>query len=128
LQETFYAEVIIEARWLYDSQTAAWNPNLYVKQEITSEFVDNCDEPVHLDEQEYGTIYVWEMRKISGIFWEKLELNSFPVDIQQLSLHIVTGCSTDECILVENQHQPSVVNREAFLGRIWQHDVLLFIQ
>ena len=51
-----------------------------------------------------------------GTFWEKLELNSFPVDVQQLSLQIVTRCPTDECILVDNRFQPSMVNREAFLG------------
>ena len=61
-------------------------------------------------------IYVWEIRKVSGTFWEKLELNSFPADVQQLSLQIVARCPIEECVLVENQYQPSMVNREAFIG------------
>jgi hypothetical protein len=123
LHEKFYAEVVIEARWLYDPDAATWNPNLYVKnalgdvkQEVASEYVNNLDEPVNIDQQCHGIIYVWEIRKVVGTFWEKLELNSFPADVQQLSLQIVTRRSIEECVLVENRFQPSMVNREAFLG------------
>ncbi|CAF2501908.1 unnamed protein product [Rotaria sp. Silwood2] len=125
LHEKFYAEVVIEARWLYDPETASWNPNLYVKnalgdvkQEIASQLVNNLDEPVYGDNKEYDIIYVWEIRKVAGTFWEKLELNSFPADVQQLSLQIVTRYPIEECILVENRFQPSMVNREAFLGSL----------
>ncbi|UJR31092.1 hypothetical protein I4U23_018600 [Adineta vaga] len=124
LQEKFYAEVVIEARWLYDPTAASWNPNLYiknalgdVKEEIISELVDHLDEPVKPDSKNHDMIYVWEIRKINGTFWEKLELNSFPADVQQLSLQIVASRPTDECILVENRFQPSIVNREAFLAQ-----------
>ncbi|CAF1149567.1 unnamed protein product [Rotaria sordida] len=125
LHEKFYAEVVIEARWLYDPEAASWNPNLYVKnalgdvkQEIASELVNNLDEPIHdNNNKEYDIIYVWEIRKVVGTFWEKLELNSFPADVQQLSLQIVTRCPIEECILVENRFQPSMVNREAFLAQ-----------
>ncbi|CAF3586627.1 unnamed protein product [Rotaria sp. Silwood2] len=123
LEEKFYAEVVIEARWLYDPEAASWNPNLYVKnalgdvkEEVVSELVDHLDEPIYTDKKKYDTIYVWEIRKVVGTFWEKLELNSFPVDVQQLSLQIVTRCPIEECILVENRCQPCMVKREAFLG------------
>jgi hypothetical protein len=78
--------------------------------------VDSLDEPISIDYQKYDIIYVWEMRKVVGTFWETLELNSFPVDVQQLSIQIATRCSIEECVLVENRLQPSMVNREAFLG------------
>ncbi|CAF3167192.1 unnamed protein product [Rotaria socialis] len=124
LHEKFYAEVVIEARWLYDPDATAWNPNLYVKnalgdvkQEISSELVNNLDEPVYADTNDNDIFYVWEIRKVSGTFWEKLELNSFPADVQQLSLQIVTRCPIEECILIENRLQPSMVNREAFLAQ-----------
>ncbi len=122
--EKFYAEVVIEARWLYDPEAASWNPNLYVKnalgdikQEVAFELVNNLDEPVLGDNEEHDIIYVWEIRKVVGTFWEKLELNSFPADVQQLSLQIVAQCPIEECILVENRFQPSMVNREAFLAQ-----------
>jgi hypothetical protein len=125
LGEKYYAEVVIEARWLYDPEAASWNPNLYVKnalgdvkQEVVCEFVNNLDEPVHADTNEHEIIYVWEIRKVVGTFWEKLELNSFPADVQQLSLQITTRCPIEECVLVENRLQPSMVNREAFLGKL----------
>ena len=121
LHEKFYAEVVIEARWLYDPEFSSWNPNLYVKnalgdvkQEVASEFVNNLDEPVNINDYDNEIIYVWEIRKVVGTFWEKLELNSFPADLQQLSLQIVTRRPIEECILVENRFQPSMVNREAF--------------
>lgn len=125
MHEKFYAEVVIEARWLYDPEAASWNPNLYVKnalgdvkQEVASELVNNLDEPVSIDQRmtEEDLIYVWEIRKVVGTFWEKLELNSFPADVQQLSLQIVTRRPIEECVLIENRFQPSMVNREAFLG------------
>ena len=116
---------MIEARWLYDPEAVSWNPNLFVKnalgdvkQEIISECVNNFDEPVYRDNRHHDIAYVWEIRKVMGTFWEKLELNSFPVDVQQLSLQIVAGCPIEECVLTENRQQPSLVNREAFLGRI----------
>jgi hypothetical protein len=125
LGEKYYAEVVIEARWLYDHEAASWNPNLYVKnalgdvkQEVVCEYVNNLDEPVYADNKEHDIIYVWEIRKVVGTFWEKLELNSFPADVQQLSLQIATRCSIEECVLVENRLQPSMVNREAFLGKL----------
>jgi hypothetical protein len=110
---------------LYDPDCATWNPNLYVKnalgdvkEEVACELVDHLDQPIYTDNKTYDIIYVWEIRKVVGTFWEKLELNSFPVDVQQLSLQIVTRCPIEECVLVENRLQPSMVNREAFLGRI----------
>ncbi|CAF0993094.1 unnamed protein product [Adineta steineri] len=124
LHEKFYAEVVIEARWLYDPEAASWNPNLYVKnalgdikQEVAHELVNNLDEPVFVGDKLHGIIYVWEIRKLVGTFWEKLELNSFPADVQQLSLQIVARCPIEECVLVENRFQPSMVNREAFLAQ-----------
>ena len=121
--EKFYAEVVIEARWIYDPRAASWNPNLYVKnalgdvkQEVLSELVNHLDEPVQGDQHEDDVIYVWEIRKVVGTFWETLELNNFPADVQQLSLQIVTRCPIEECVLVENRFQPSMVNREAFMG------------
>ena len=125
LHEKFYAEVVIEARWLYDPDAASWNPNLYVKnalgdvkQEVASELVNTLDEPVSAEQRELeqDLLYVWEIRKVVGTFWEKLELNSFPADVQQLSLQIVTRRPIEECVLIENRFQPSMVNREAFLG------------
>ena len=124
LQEKFYAEVVIEARWLYDPTNTSWNPNLYVKnalgdvkEEVISELVDHLDEPISSNHRDYDIIYVWELRKVVGTFWEKLELNSFPADVQQLSLQIVSRRPMEECILVENRLQPSMVNREAFLAQ-----------
>ena len=123
--EKYYAEVVIEARWLYDPEAASWNPNLYVKnalgdvkQEVVCEFVNNQDEPIHENNKQNEIVYVWEIRKVVGTFWEKLELNSFPADVQQLSLQIATRCPIEECVLVENRSQPSMVNREAFLGKL----------
>lgn len=125
LNEKFYAEVLIEARWVFDPSNSSWNPNLYVKnglsdvkEEINSELVNQYDEPIRSTSNKRDEmIFVWEIRKICGTFWQKFDLKHFPVDVQPLSLEIVTRRSNDECILVENRVHPSVVDRDAFLGR-----------
>lgn len=95
-----------------------------VKQEVACELITKSDESVYMGDEENNITYVWEIRKVVGTFWEKLELNSFPADVQQLSLQIVTRCPIEECVLVENRFQPSMVNREAFLGRrSFQNDI-----
>ena len=128
LEEKFYVEVVIEVRWVYDPEASSWNSSLYVKnalgdikQEVTYELVDDLDEPVYADTEKYGIIYVWEIRKVVGTFWEKLELNSFPVDVQPFSLQIVTRCPIEECVLDVGK----VITRfEYFQPRFAQEPVL----
>lgn len=60
------------------------------------------------------TVKVTEMRKLRGIFYERLELNQFPIDLQELSVKLSSQKSINEAILVENTSNESSVDRANF--------------
>jgi hypothetical protein len=62
----------------------------------------------------YDQAMVTEHHKLRGILWERMELQHFPVDVQELSLSITTARTKDELIFVRNQSKPSGVNRRVF--------------
>jgi hypothetical protein len=68
-----------------------------------------------------GTTYwMFEYRKVKGYFFEKLELNYFPVDTQDLSIIITTFKSNREVMLIQNRVKSSVVNSKITLDKhIW---------
>lgn len=57
---------------------------------------------------------ITEHHKIRGVFWERMELNHFPYDVQELSLSITTPLTTNDIKFRENQHKLSGVNRTVF--------------
>jgi hypothetical protein len=64
--------------------------------------------------------WMFEYRKVKGCFFEKLELNYFPVDTQDLSVIITTFKSNREVILIPNRTKSSVVNNKITLdSHIW---------
>ena len=82
MNEKYQAEVEIEASWLTDEKIINydpkihWNPMLYVENLLT-ETKQTVDYTV--DVEENGNVLITESRKIKGIFWERLELQNFPV-------------------------------------------------
>ena len=66
------------------------------------------------------TYWIYEYRKIKGHFFEKLELNYFPLDTQDLSIIISTFRSCKEVKLVQNYEKMSMVNSKITLDQhIW---------
>jgi len=63
---------------------------------------------------ENGLIEISEYHKFKGVFWERMELNHFPYDVQELSLSITTPLTTNDIYFRQNQHKPSGVNRTVF--------------
>lgn len=63
------------------------------------------------------TVHVIESRKIESVFYERLELHDFPVDLQEISIKLGSKKSTDECVLVENEKEKSYVNYENFMDK-----------
>lgn len=122
LNEKFQAEVIIESKWKIDPMTEPdilnkgeydpkknWNPKLFienaltVKEEVTFEISveDNKD------------CYVTEIRTVSGLFWVKMILNNFPVDVQELSIVLSSKIGNDKLELIEDPNKLSYINFEA---------------
>ncbi len=63
------------------------------------------------------TVKVSEMRKVRGVFYERLELYDFPMDIQEISITITSKRSIDEVQFVENKKDASSINTEDFLDQ-----------
>ncbi|CAF1028908.1 unnamed protein product [Adineta steineri] len=62
-------------------------------------------------------VNICEHRRLKGVFWEKLELNHFPADVQDLTISVTTHHYLENCILVEDEHLRSSINREAFVDQ-----------
>ncbi len=56
------------------------------------------------------TVLVTEIRRARGIFYERLELYDFPMDMQEISVRISTNKDKSELILVEDESKINVVN------------------
>jgi hypothetical protein len=64
-----------------------------------------------------NAFYVCEHRDIKDLFWEKLELQHFPCDVQDLSISIASMLYDDKVLLTADPNLLSGVNREAFVDQ-----------
>ena len=63
------------------------------------------------------TVRVCEMRKLRGVFYERLELYDFPMDMQDLSITLTSKRSVSEVIICENEKDSCSINTEDFLDQ-----------
>ncbi len=72
------------------------------------------------DREEYF-VEVNMIKRIQGIFFEKLELYHFPFDVQDLSLTITSHRPTSEIYIIHDSENVSKVNKHASLDKhIWK--------
>ncbi|CAF1582495.1 unnamed protein product, partial [Didymodactylos carnosus] len=124
LNERYYAEIILEASWndiqLKDqiayNHNQHWNPNLAIVNSIG----DLQKHDIWYTIQNTVTMTeVTEHHRIKGLFWEKMELSHFPVDVQKLSIQVSTMKQNKELgrnmlKFVKNNNKQSGVNRFIF--------------
>ncbi|CAF0768013.1 unnamed protein product [Rotaria sp. Silwood1] len=124
LKEQFQAEAFIQARWSdpalkgtdidnFDANKF-WNPLLYVDNSV-GDLKNDVWHKVVYDGMDTPMIY--EMRKIKGIFLENLELNDFPVDVQDLTITISTTRTVNEVLLIADTNQLSAINTHTFIDQ-----------
>ncbi len=114
-----------------------WSPQLYienaigdVKEEIrhkleivektNSENITNIIDTNNNNNNNVAynlTVKVIEMRKIRGIFYERLELYDFPMDMQELTVTLTSKLSISEVELVENEEEACRINTAEFLDQ-----------
>jgi hypothetical protein len=141
LNEKYQAQASIEARWpveldkllsdlssedqkrlaegksisLVNYTKSHWYPQLYIENAL-----GDLKEQIRYSakkSKEGDVIYVCEHRDIKGLFWEKLELQHFPSDVQDLSISIASMLYNDKVILNAEPYHLSGVNREAFVDQ-----------
>ncbi|CAF0888771.1 unnamed protein product [Rotaria sordida] len=124
LKEQFQAEAFIQARWseptlkgmdidCFDANKF-WNPLLYIDNSV-GDLKNDVWHKVVYDGIDIPMIY--EMRKIKGIFLENLELNDFPVDVQDLTITISTTRTINEVLLIADTNQLSAINTHTFIDQ-----------
>ncbi|CAF3622410.1 unnamed protein product [Rotaria socialis] len=135
LNEKYQAQASIEARWIipFDELFEILPPNDRTslnqgKSVSLIKFADNHWHPQLFIENAVGDLKeqirytakkisedqacICEHRDIKGAFWEKLELNHFPSDIQELTISIGSMLYNDRVILIPDPFYHSGVNRE----------------
>ena len=63
------------------------------------------------------TVRVYEIRKVKGVFYERLELQDFPMDMQELSITLTSQRSDREVEFVRNLKNPCSINTSDFLDQ-----------
>lgn len=112
-----------------------WSPQLYIenaigdlkedfryKLEIVEKKGSTLDKSKDLEKTLKSlskdlTVKVTEMRKVRGLFYERLELYDFPMDIQELSITLTSRRSNTEVEVVENRRESCSINIEDFLDQ-----------
>jgi hypothetical protein len=141
LNEKYQAQASIEARWevkfenlsahlsdddqkhLIDGKSVSllkyaeshWHPQLYIENAL-----GDLKEQIRYSarkSKDDNEFYVCEHRDVKGLFWEKLELQHFPSDVQDLSISIASMFYNDKVVLVADPHHQSGVNREVFVDQ-----------
>ena len=87
-----------------------WYPDLFIENTIGS----LKEEIKYKIIRKNGKTFVCEMRNVKGIFYETLELNDFPLDIQDISITITSSKSSNEIEFELSNENYSTVNVEDF--------------
>ena len=135
LKEQYSADIYVQSRWrepMLDNFTnenlktvdysELWSPLIYIENAI-SEQKDTTWQIAMLNER--GEAFVSERRKIRGVFLEKLELQNFPLDVQDLSITVVSEKPDTEVELIHDKEESSSVNVQTFADeqewKLYQH-------
>ncbi len=130
--------IINNIKYLEYDPNVFWSPQLYIenaigdlKEEIKhkleiveKEGSDLLNDPNFNTRSEQSknlynnlTIRVVEMRKLRGVFYERLELYDFPMDMQELSITLTSKKNIKEVEIIENKKDPCSINTEDFLDQ-----------
>ncbi|BHF65114.1 hypothetical protein SprV_0200812300 [Sparganum proliferum] len=127
LKEYYQADVFLQAKWRepkldgksqeYLSRTDLdlyWNPLCYVDN-ILSE----TKEVRWLSTQTNpnGEVYIVDRRRVRGVFLETLELNDFPLDVQDLTITVTTERPDTEVDLIPDHSEMSAINNQTFVDQ-----------
>ncbi|CAH1788352.1 unnamed protein product [Owenia fusiformis] len=127
LKEQYSADAFIQAKWrepALDGKSQDeikhieleryWNPLLYIDN-IINETKDHTWLAATVNSR--GEAYVMERRRIRGIFLENLELNDFPLDVQDLTITISTERPDTEIDIIPDEYEMSGINVQTFVDQ-----------
>ncbi|KAK3587514.1 hypothetical protein CHS0354_003656 [Potamilus streckersoni] len=132
IAQQFEAEIFVQAKWeepelqsvLRDpklknvedlSELVSWDPRLMIMNVNGTMTLNRKTHEVQLLEAGYQHPVVRQLWRFKGFFHESLELEHFPVDIQDLTISISTERSSREIELIEDLHALSSISTKAFM-------------
>lgn len=107
MNEKFVADITIESFWEDENvigkynESTDWNPNLLIDNILSENRKTTKYKVERIDER--NTTKVTQIQSIKGSFWERLELQNFPLDIQELSITVSSTRSTEEISIEEDK-------------------------
>ncbi|KAL3884622.1 hypothetical protein ACJMK2_024749 [Sinanodonta woodiana] len=123
VKEQYIAEICLTARWREPALDGVkrhstvdfmkyWNPKIHVSNLIGESQKSIWTE---LGLGPNGEAYIVEKRRISGTFGERMELQDFPFDFQDLSIIVCTELAETAAELVEDDYEVSTINVQCFV-------------
>ncbi|KAF7260988.1 hypothetical protein EG68_01796, partial [Paragonimus skrjabini miyazakii] len=91
-----------------------WNPLLFIDN-ILSETKET--QWLMAQRNETGEVYLLERRRIKGVFLETLELNDFPLDVQDLTITVTSERPESEVDIIPDQNEMSAINVQTFVDQ-----------
>ena len=114
--EKYYAEIRIRSTWIENTEhftnydpKVNWNPNIYIENML----LEKAEEISYTTSKFYDMIRVREERLVKGYFWERLELETFPVDTQELSIVVASRRTHSEIDFLSDPETPSFIDYKA---------------
>ncbi|XP_033756062.1 uncharacterized protein LOC117338818 isoform X2 [Pecten maximus] len=125
VNQQFGADIFIQAKWeepLLDKThvkefdpMVMWTPKLIIMN-VDGEFSFSRNTySVHYDMPHYQHALVIQLWRFRGFFKENLELEHFPVDVQDLTISVSAERSGEQVDLIEDQFALSSINTKTFL-------------
>lgn len=120
IHETFRAAVLIKSRWREPAKLTQYNPNNHWNPLLTIENGQTISTINWVESISYSTrplhdgTEITEFRKIEGDFWERFELEDFPLDIQELSINITTLHNPKDVKIIPDSKKVSSIYKRAF--------------
>ncbi|CAH8444246.1 unnamed protein product [Dicrocoelium dendriticum] len=127
LKEIYHADAFIQAKWKeprLEGKTdeelrridlqRCWNP-LIIIDNILSESKDQ--HWMTTQKTEKREIYIVERRRLRGIFLETLELNDFPLDVQDLTITLTSERPDSEVVLVPDRTELCGINLQTLVDQ-----------
>lgn len=116
INQRFHAEVLVESKWhdptiksVRADVNSIWRPEIYFENALSDLSREECSLKLVWDE-ENKRVMASEIRKVKALFWENLELENFPLDVQDLSVVVASKRSHNHVQLVPMQAEYSRVS------------------
>ncbi|KAK2172128.1 hypothetical protein NP493_990g00005 [Ridgeia piscesae] len=91
-----------------------WNPLLFIDN-ILSESKEATWLTATVNHK--GEAYMMERRRVRGVFMENLELDDFPLDVQDLTVTITTERPDTEIDIIPDENEMSGINVQTFVDQ-----------